>query len=122
MPLYEEKFISPFAIRFSQARIRPTFQDGRIVENSMEQIEAAPWPKEACGGSYDLLLRPPFPTIEIIRWWPKLREEDGTSLVDEQGTIILGEPCWFTFDNRRLYCLQAAAVKCWPARVAAVVH
>ena len=20
-----------------------------------------------------------------------------------------GEPCWFTFDNRRLYCLQAIA-------------
>ena len=21
-----------------------------------------------------------------------------------------GEPCWFTFDNRRLYCLQACAI------------
>lgn len=122
MPLYEEKFISPFAIRFSQARIRPTFQDGRIVEDSMEEIEAVAWPKEPCGQGYDLLLRAPFPPIEIIRWWPKLREEDGSSRTDEQGTNILGDPCWFSFDNRRLYCLQAAAVKHFPARVAAVVH
>ena len=21
--------------------------------------------------------------------------------------MLRGEPCWFTFDNRRLYCLQA---------------
>eukprot|EP00931_Biecheleriopsis_adriatica_P030990 TRINITY_DN1820_c0_g2_i1.p1 TRINITY_DN1820_c0_g2~~TRINITY_DN1820_c0_g2_i1.p1 ORF type:complete len:565 (+),score=161.68 TRINITY_DN1820_c0_g2_i1:58-1752(+) len=123
MPLYEEKFICPLAIRFSQARIRPHFQDGREVEASMEEVEAVECPKGgAISARYDLLLRAPFPPIEIIRWWPKLREEDGETLVDEHGKTILGEPCWFTFDNRRLYCLQAAAAKHWPARIAAVVH
>lgn len=120
MPLYEEKFISPFAIRFSQWRIRPTFQDGRVVEESTEEIEALPAPR-GCDG-YEVLLKAPFPPIEIIRWRPKLRDEDGTKLLDEDGTSILGEPCWFTFDNRRLYCLQAAAVKQWPCHVAAIVH
>eukprot|EP00435_Cladocopium_sp_Y103_P063180 s972_g24.t1 len=122
MPLYEEKFICPFSIRFSQARIRPTFQDGRDVEASMEEVEAVEAPEGALKDRYDLLLRAPFPPIEIIRWWPKLREEDGETLLDENGKTILGEPCWFTFDNRRLYCLQAAAIKNWPCRAAAVVH
>eukprot|EP00434_Breviolum_minutum_P020551 symbB.v1.2.018121.t3/scaffold1433.1/size119041/1 len=122
MPLYEEKFICPFSIRFSQARIRPTFQDGRDVEASMDEVEAVEAPEGALKDRYDLLLRAPFPPIEIIRWWPKLREEDGETLLDENGKTVLGEPCWFTFDNRRLYCLQAAAIKNWPCRAAAVVH
>lgn len=120
MPLYEEKFICPLAIRFSQARIRPTFQDGRVVERTLQQIEAIPWPLE--DNAYDLLLHVPFPPIEIIRWRPKLREEDGRTLVDEDGATMMGETCWFTFDNRRLYCLQAAAAKQWPRQSAAVVH
>eukprot|EP00419_Tripos_fusus_P023367 CAMPEP_0172715520 /NCGR_PEP_ID=MMETSP1074-20121228/67593_1 /TAXON_ID=2916 /ORGANISM="Ceratium fusus, Strain PA161109" /LENGTH=411 /DNA_ID=CAMNT_0013540105 /DNA_START=115 /DNA_END=1350 /DNA_ORIENTATION=+ len=121
MPLYEEKFLCPFAIRFSQARIRPTFQDGRLVERSMGQVDAVPWPLGS-DAEYDVLLSAPFPPIEIIRWVPKLREEDGRTLVDEDGTTILGEACWFTFDNRRLYCLQAAAAKQWPRRAAGIVH
>mmetsp|Transcript_53569 Transcript_53569/g.148974 ORF Transcript_53569/g.148974 Transcript_53569/m.148974 type:complete len:512 (-) Transcript_53569:298-1833(-) len=122
MPLYEEKFICPFSIRFSQARIRPTFQDGRVVEKSLHQVEAIPWPLENEVGAYDVLLDAPFPPIEIIRWWPKMRDRDGLPLCDEDGSTIIGEACWFTFDNRRLYCLQAAAAKQWPRRVAAVVH
>uniref|UniRef100_A0A7S0AIL4 Uncharacterized protein n=1 Tax=Pyrodinium bahamense TaxID=73915 RepID=A0A7S0AIL4_9DINO len=121
MPLYEEKFVSPFAIRFSQERIRPTFQDGRLVDRSMAQIEAVPWPLDGSGG-YDVLLSAPFPPIEIIRWRPKIREEDGRTCIDEDGKKMLGEACWFTFDNRRLYCLQAAAAKVWPRRAAAIVH
>jgi len=121
MPLYEEKFLCPFAIRFSQARIRPTFQDGRLVERSMAQIDAVPWPLGRDAG-YDVFLSAPFPPIEIIRWVPKLREEDGRTLVDEDGTTMLGEACWFTFDNRRLYCLQAAAARQWPRRAAGIVH
>lgn len=88
----------------------------------MEEVEAVEAPEGALKDRYDLLLRAPFPPIEIIRWWPKLREEDGETLLDENGKTILGEPCWFTFDNRRLYCLQAAAIKNWPCRAAAVVH
>jgi hypothetical protein len=121
MPLYEEKFISPCAVRFSQARIRPTFQDGHVVEDTMQDIEAISFPDKNCR-EIDALLRVPFPPIEIIRWWPKMRDQDGIVMVDEEGSSVRGEACWFTFDNRRLYCLQAAAVKAWPRRVVAVVH
>lgn len=121
MPLFEEKFICPFAIRFSQARIRPTFQDGRVVEDTLHQIEAMPWPLED-SDRYDMVIDVPFPPIEIIRWWPKMRDKDGMSVCDEDGNILMGEACWFTFDNRRLYCLQAAAAKHWPLKIAAVVH
>jgi len=117
--MYEEKFLCPLAVRFSQFRIRPTFQDGRLVERSLQQIEALPWPLD---DSYDVFLSAPFPPIEIIRWRPKLRTEDGSTRVDEDGMILFGESCWFTFDNRRLYCLQVAAAKVWPRRVAAIVH
>ncbi|CAK0893797.1 unnamed protein product, partial [Prorocentrum cordatum] len=71
--------------------------------------------------SYDVLLVAPFPTIEIIRWTPKLRDEDGEKCLDEEGRTIMGESCWFTLDNRRLYCLQAAAAGAWPKRAACVV-
>jgi len=89
----------------------------------MEEVEAVEAPEGPLKDCYDLLLRAPFPPIEIIRWWPKLREEDGeTTILDENGKTILGEPCWFTLDNRRLYCLQAAAIKNWPCLSAAVVQ
>lgn len=120
--------------------------------------------------------RAPFPPIEIIRWWPKLREEARSTSVGWKHEDVMmscayaayaayvnsswswcfscqwgwwnaswwewqdslrslwvrslydlyyiylfylhwftwwkcspvGEPCWFTFDNRRLYCLQAS--------------
>eukprot|EP00403_Amphidinium_massartii_P021088 CAMPEP_0178399470 /NCGR_PEP_ID=MMETSP0689_2-20121128/15297_1 /TAXON_ID=160604 /ORGANISM="Amphidinium massartii, Strain CS-259" /LENGTH=394 /DNA_ID=CAMNT_0020020249 /DNA_START=87 /DNA_END=1272 /DNA_ORIENTATION=- len=120
MPLYEEKFICPFAIRFSQARIRPTFQDGRAVEKSKDQIRKVPWP--LADGDYDILLDAPFPPIEIMRWRPKYRSEDGSAFETGRGDAVLADSCWCTFDNRRLYCLQAAAVEAWPRRAAAVVH
>lgn len=121
MPLYEEKFISPLAIRFSQERARPTFQDGRVVSRSLAQIQAVDWPWDE-HELYDVLLIAPFPTIEIIRWQPKLRDEDGEKCLDEDGKTIMGESCWFTLDNRRLYCLQAAAARVWPKRAACIVH
>mmetsp|Transcript_67830 Transcript_67830/g.126714 ORF Transcript_67830/g.126714 Transcript_67830/m.126714 type:complete len:357 (-) Transcript_67830:49-1119(-) len=120
MPLYEEKFICPFAIRFSQARIRPTFQDGRVVEKTKDQIRIVPWP--LADGDYDILLDAPFPPIEIMRWRPKYRSEDGSAFETGRGDAVLADSCWCTFDNRRLYCLQAAAVEQWPRRAAAVVH
>lgn len=92
-----------------------------MVERTLAQIDAVPWPLGSDAG-YDVFLSAPFPPIEIIRWVPKLREEDGRTLVDEDGTTMLGEACWFTFDNRRLYCLQAAAARQWPRRAAGIVH
>jgi len=102
MPVYEEKLISPLAVRYTQEHIKTLFRDGHVVEDSAVQIEAHPG-----SGEYDLVLHAPFPQIEIIRW--------GLSSCEEGGH-------WFTLDNRRLYCLQRAALKYWPKRVAAKVE
>jgi hypothetical protein len=104
MPLYEEKLISPLAIRFTQNRIRTTFRDDREVESTIRELAAS------LGDSdYDVIIEAPFPAIEIIRWSPGGRKEGA-------------QEHWFTFDNRRLYCLQRFAVECWPKRVAAKVE
>jgi hypothetical protein len=103
MPLYEEKLISPLAIRFTQQRIRETFKDGREVENTIKEITAL-----AGAGDYDVVLDAPFPAIEIIRWSQNGRKGGATH--------------WYSFDNRRLYCFQRVAAALWPKRVAAKVE
>lgn len=107
MPLYEEKLISPLAVRFTQQRIRTTFRDGRDVEASITEISAGPG-----AGDYDIILTAPFPTIEIIRYSPNGRGAGGHGDDDH----------WFTFDNRRLYCLQRIAAESWPKRVGVAVE
>jgi len=102
MPIYEEKLISPLAVRYTQEHIKTVFRDAHVVQNTAEQITT-----EKCDGDYDLVLQEPFPLIEIVRWGAHAGME--------------GEH-WFTLDNRRLYCLQYAAMKHWPLRVAAKVH
>lgn len=104
MPLYEEKLISPLALRFTQQRIRTSFRDGHLVESTIKEIKAAPGV-----GDYDIILKAPFPAIEIIRYSP-------------DGRHAGGEDHWFTFDNRRLYCLQRMAAKYWPKRVGCIVE
>lgn len=117
MPLYEEKLINPLAIRFSQDRIWPDFQDGTKIEDSLTQIGTV----TLKNSSYDVVLRPPFPPMEIIRIRQELREADGERILTDEGRRIYGEDSWFTFDNRRLYCLQRAALQLWPMVVAVVV-
>mmetsp|Transcript_70014 Transcript_70014/g.154864 ORF Transcript_70014/g.154864 Transcript_70014/m.154864 type:complete len:366 (-) Transcript_70014:117-1214(-) len=117
MPLYEEKLINPLAVRFSQDRIWPDFQDGTRIEDSLTQIVTVPLK----GASYDLVLRPPFPPMEVIRLKQERREADGEQVRDEKGRRQYGEESWFTFDNRRLYCLQRSALQLWPMVVAVVV-
>jgi hypothetical protein len=107
MPVYEEKLISPLAVRFTQEHIKTVFRDMHVVEETAAQIEAHP----GMGDDYDLVLHAPFPQIEIIRWGT-------TRIVDEEE----GGYHWFTLDNRRLYCLQRAAMRHWPLRVAAKVE
>jgi len=103
MPLYEEKLICPLAIHFTQEHIKTHFQDGRLVESTVPEIVAAP----SGSADYDIILKAPFPNIEILRWHAP---DSGDK--EEQ---------WYTLDNRRLYCLQRMAVEHWPKRVAAVV-
>jgi len=107
MPLYEEKLISPLAIRFTQQRIRHTFRDSREIEDTIKEITVGP-----AVGNYDITLQAPFPTIEIIRYSPNGRGAGGQAEDDH----------WFTFDNRRLYCLQRKAAEYWPKHVGCVVE
>lgn len=117
MPIYEEKLISPFAVRFTQEHIRTTFRDGRSVEAAVGEIYRAPGMAD-----YDVILKFPFPAIEIIRWHAHPREDASASeLVDTSGEVADGDH-WFTLDNRRLYCLQRAAAACWPRRAAIAVE
>ncbi|CAE6952054.1 unnamed protein product [Symbiodinium sp. CCMP2592] len=114
MPLYEERLINPLSVRFSQDRMWEEFSDGRPVEETV-------WEIAANGGEdgYDLLLSPPFPSVEIVRLRQQ-RREGSTGIVNERGERLYGEESWFTFDNRRLYCLQRAALLHWPRRTAIV--
>jgi len=108
MPLYEEKMISPLGVRFTQEHIRTTFRDERIVEDTIKEIEF----EEVPGAEdFDVILRFPFPAIEIVRWRAHGDDEE-----------VAEEYHWFTLDNRRLYCLQRAAVSCWPKRAAVAVE
>lgn len=121
MPVYEEKLISPFAIRFTQEHVRVTFRDGGHVEETLSQIQVQP----ADGVEYDLIIRAPFPNIEIIRWSGKHHDRSDGENNASAGSVRKSKNCsahWFTFDNRRLYCLQRAAEAYWPRRVAAVVE
>jgi len=106
MPIYEEKLLCPLAVRFTQQHIRPVFQGGRALQDTIKQIEARPGK-----GDYDVILKAPFPNIEIIRWSQKDEEQA------EKNTRH-----WFTLDNRRLYCLQYVAASMWPKRVAVTVE
>eukprot|EP00929_Paragymnodinium_shiwhaense_P122165 TRINITY_DN9477_c0_g1_i1.p1 TRINITY_DN9477_c0_g1~~TRINITY_DN9477_c0_g1_i1.p1 ORF type:complete len:665 (+),score=126.98 TRINITY_DN9477_c0_g1_i1:100-2094(+) len=111
MPLYEEKLINPLAIRFTQEHIRTTFRDGHYLDDTLREITCVP----GCKG-YDLVIRAPFPHIEILRWRPRdPRHGRGSER-------RLRKAHWFTLDNRRLYCLQHVAAAHWPKRVAAVVQ
>mmetsp|Transcript_96255 Transcript_96255/g.170205 ORF Transcript_96255/g.170205 Transcript_96255/m.170205 type:complete len:275 (-) Transcript_96255:23-847(-) len=103
MPLYEEKLISPFAIHYSQDHIRPVFQTGGNIENTIKEIKAKPGT-----GDYDVVLAAPFPNIEILR---RHHRDGGKTFYH-----------WMSLDNRRLYCLQRAAAAFWPQRVAVVVE
>merc|ERR1712217_513297 len=62
--------------------------------------------------------------IEVIRWRCKLRDDTtGRPLVDPETGEQMFEPeeSWFSLDNRRLWCLQQAAVQLFPERCTADV-
>lgn len=66
-----------------------------------------------------MLLWHPFPRIEVTKWRCKLREPDGSPKLDPNTGLELysHEERWFSFDNRRLYCLQKRAAAVWPRQV-----
>jgi len=128
------KLLSPLDVHFSQSHIRPEFQDGKglvdeavtcIRRLSQEPVEASNEAMEAFGApvgdSSWWLLQAQFPDIEVIEWRCKLRDVDGTIKTDEAGNDLYGELEWYSLDNRRLYCLQKAAIAHWPADVRCIV-
>ncbi|CAK9035901.1 unnamed protein product [Durusdinium trenchii] len=126
----QNRLLSPFQIFFSQNHIRSEFQDGRAVDLAVQsirssRISASEDPQyEDFGVPTDSdwwLLQPEFPEIEVILWRIKLREEDGSQLFDQEGNELYGDREWYTLDNRRLYCLQRAAVSLYPKEVRILV-
>jgi len=114
--------LNPLAIRFAQPRINNFFAkpDGREVLDTIKELKVERFVQDDTGssdsfGRDDLFIRAPFPVIEVIQFRAKLRDEDGSTVKDEvTGIQRHGEERWFTLDNRRLYCLQRAAIKAWP--------
>jgi len=102
-------------------KMRHLFGDGRRVADAIPLIRALPLFEEdaAKNEGASFRLEPPFPLIEVMRWRAKFRDEmTGRPKVDPAtGEEIYDTRAhWFTLDNRRLYCLQEAALKVWPKR------
>lgn len=74
--------------------------------------------EEKRGKDFQMLWHP-FPRIEVTKWRCKLRELDGSAKIDPVSGLELysHEERWFSFDNRRLYCLQKAAAAAYPKEV-----
>ncbi|CAK9008252.1 Ras-related protein ORAB-1 [Durusdinium trenchii] len=120
MPVYEEKLISPLAVRFSQDRVRTTFRNGQSLEEVIELVKV----KEVGDKSsaepfhpYDVILQPPFSNIEVVRWGPRKLRVNGSCGISLPGD----EMHWYTNCNQRLYVLQRVAAKYWPKKVACEV-
>jgi len=108
--------ISPFDVRFSQGRASPEFRDGRLIEETVQLIQAVRC-EDGTQEPATWRLEAPFPAIEILQWRCKLRDDQtGRPRLDPKtgGELYDRETKWFTLDNRRLYCLQRVAAKLWP--------
>lgn len=91
-------------------------EDGLGIGEGCEDLS-----EEKRGTEFEVLWHP-FPRIEVTKWRCKLREPDGSPKLDAAGLELYShEERWFSFDNRRLYCLQKAAAAVWPKEVRAEV-
>jgi len=88
--VWEERFISPLAVRFSQGKIHPFFHERGPISEVMLQIKLKVDGEHGPGRRID----PPFPPIRLLH-------------LKEQGVLV-------TLDNRRLYALQRYALQEWP--------
>mmetsp|Transcript_52558 Transcript_52558/g.97309 ORF Transcript_52558/g.97309 Transcript_52558/m.97309 type:complete len:404 (-) Transcript_52558:203-1414(-) len=116
------RLLNPLCIRFSQPRIAPHFRDGHLLTETMDEVEVKPlqeggMPEDSREAPpYDCIIIPPFPSIRVISFLPKIRRADGEAERNNNGDQILGQRAWFALDNRRLYVLQSAAATAWPRR------
>jgi len=120
LPRSAKRLLAPLDIRFSQMKMRHLFSDGRRVAGTVDQITKVRIPEaERANHGAQWKLQVPFPTIEIIRWRAKLRDEDTFRPKVDSATgeeMLDSRAHWFTLDNRRLYTLQEAALTVWPER------
>lgn len=124
----ELKLINPLAVRFSQPKIQIQFTSGEDIHETLGKIGVICPPQGS--GTYNHVLVLPFPPITVLRWRPKLRDEDGQAIYGEdrksrsgrRGRAVRGDENWFTLDNRRLYCMQRKATQLWPAVIGAPVR
>ncbi|CAE7396581.1 Slc47a1, partial [Symbiodinium pilosum] len=87
--VWEERWISPLAVRFSQGKIHPFFHERGPISEVMLQIKL-----KAEEGKRSKRIEPPFPPVRLLH-------------LKEQGVLV-------TLDNRRLYALQRFALQEWP--------
>lgn len=91
--VWEEQWVSPLMIRFSQGKIHPFFHERGPISEVMTQIKVR---KQDQGKEQGQLRRveAPFPPVRLLH-------------LREQGVLV-------TLDNRRLYALQRFALQEWP--------
>lgn len=90
--VWEERWISPLAVRFSQGKIHPFFHERGPISEVMLQIKLRD--PEGSGAGAVRRIDPPFPPVRLL-------------YLKEQGVLV-------TLDNRRLYALQRFALQEWP--------
>jgi len=91
--VWEERWTSPLAVRFSQGKIHPFFHERGPICEVMLQIRSRE-DTEGVTGEPIRRIEPPFPPIRLLH-------------LKQQGVLV-------TLDNRRLYALQRFALKEWP--------
>eukprot|EP00435_Cladocopium_sp_Y103_P022505 s321_g5.t1 len=87
--VWEDRWISPLAVRFSQGKIHPFFHERGPISEVMSQMKL-----KTEDGKRIKRIDPPFPPIRLLH-------------LKEQGVLV-------TLDNRRLYALQRFALQEWP--------
>jgi len=105
-----KRYLDPFEIRFAQESIYPAFLDKSTFEDAIKKMDFEYTSKES-NSEFDILIHAPFPDISVVWWKPKIRDEFGKPIEnnneDSDGSQYLyGEEGWFSTDNRRLHVLQ----------------
>eukprot|EP00397_Hematodinium_sp_SG-2012_P005163 GEMP01005181.1.p1 GENE.GEMP01005181.1~~GEMP01005181.1.p1 ORF type:complete len:706 (-),score=136.20 GEMP01005181.1:1884-4001(-) len=98
---WEEKWMSPLRIRFSQKEIHPFFHHRGSIEEVLPEIQRRTLAQEPGDDRPPICeLDPPFPPIRVVELNNQARQV--------QNDLVI------TLDNRRLYALQRVALETWP--------